>query len=316
MYKTMPYLLRTAARVFSFFVLLTMPLQIQAKSTGNIVVTIKPLYSLVAQLSDGITKPTLLIKQLPSAHHYNMRPSDRRLLANASMIVWIGPQMESYLSKVISQQDAIIVSAMQADGLQLLNRRIKNDTAHSTADTHNSDHAHSSHLDPHIWLSSRNAIAISKHIAKQLIINDPENTSRYEKNLQQLINKINALTNKINKELKDYQQAFISYHDAFQYFENEHNLHFIDAINFDEEAGTSIKHLRHIKMQIEKNNIQCLVYQAPQPDIVKTLTATLKIRAVALDPLGQHVQNNEQAWLKIMQNIADSFKHCLSDKTI
>ena len=76
-----------------------------AASSGAIVVTIKPLYSLVAQLTEGIEEPVLLMKTIQSPHHYNMRPSERRLLSDAKMVVWLGPNLESYLDKIIKQQD-------------------------------------------------------------------------------------------------------------------------------------------------------------------------------------------------------------------
>ena len=68
----------------------------QINNPGAIVVSIKPLYSLVAHLTEGLSQPVLLIKQTQSPHHYTMRPSERRLLANAKMIFWAGPQMESF----------------------------------------------------------------------------------------------------------------------------------------------------------------------------------------------------------------------------
>jgi len=307
MHQTVKSFFRSATWIVCLLIFFTLPAQ--AKISGNIVVTIKPLYSLVAQLSDGVKKPVLLIKQMPSAHHYSMRPSDRRLLANAGMIVWIGPAMESYLNKVIRQQDAIIVTAMQADGLKLLERRIKNDDEHKAS---HSSHEHHGHLDPHIWLSAHNAIAISKHIAQQLIINDPANTARYEKNLQRLSDRIKRLATEIKSELKNNPQPFITYHDAFQYFEEENGLHYLAAISFDEEAGTSLKHLGKIKNSIEKNHVQCLLYQAPEPDIVKALTANTSIKAVALDPTGRSAENEKEAWFEIMRSLAANFKRCLS----
>ena len=307
-------LLRNAIKLAGLLLFFTLPVQAQASNTGNIVVTIKPLYSLVAQLSEGIKKPVLLIKQMPSAHHYNMRPSDRRLLANASMIIWIGPAMESYLDKVIRQQDATIVTAMQADGLKLLQRRVKNDAEH---DSEHSAHDHHGQFDPHIWLSTHNSIAISKHITQQLIMSDPENTARYKKNLQRLINKITRLADKSKAELKNNRQPFITYHDAFQYFEKEHGLRYVDSISFNEEAGISLKHLRQINTEIENKQIQCLLYQPPEPDIIRTLAASKQIKAVSLDPLGQFVNDDKNAWFEILRGLTDGFKHCLSkDGTI
>jgi len=306
MYQTLKSFLCTSRFSAGLFVLFFLPLNANAEIAGDIVVTIKPLYSLVAQLSQGVKTPVLLMKQIPSPHHYTMRPSDRRLLANAGMIVWIGPQMESYLDKIIRQQDAIIVSAIQADGIQLLERRIKNDSHHAN------EHPAHDHLDPHIWLSSHNAIAISKHIAQQLINNDPDNTARYKKNLQRLTDRISQLATEIKTSLQNHPQPFITYHDAFQYFEQENQLHYVDSISFDEEAGASLKHLRHIKSEIKKQHIRCLLYQPPEPDLVRALTTDTKITAVALDPLGLRVQNDENAWFEIMHGMGVNFKHCLS----
>ncbi|NOR43293.1 MAG: zinc ABC transporter solute-binding protein, partial [Gammaproteobacteria bacterium] len=83
---------RRLAGVFILFILLTSAYaDSDADMPGTIVVSIKPLYSLVAHLTEGISKPVLLMKQMQSPHHYNMRPSERRLLANAKMIIWTGP---------------------------------------------------------------------------------------------------------------------------------------------------------------------------------------------------------------------------------
>lgn len=280
----------------------------QAQDPGKIVVTIKPLYSLVAHLTEGVEEPVLLMKQMQSPHHYTMRPSERRLLADARIIIWIGPQMESYLSKIVRQQDTTMVTAMQSNNLKLLDRRAKSGHQH-TADDLNPDDLS---IDPHIWLSTHNAIAISRHISQQLIISDPLNRAQYEKNLQQLEAKITQLSAEIKTELENNKQAFITYHDAFQYFEDENQLNHADTISFDEETGVSLKHLRQIKATIKTDNIQCLVYQPPKPDLIETLADQTTIKTIALDPLGQDINEEKGAWFKIMRDMAESFKSCLA----
>ena len=280
-----------------------------ASAGGPVVVTIKPLYSLVAKLSEGIEKPVLLMKQMPSPHHYSMRPSERRLLSDARVIVWIGPQMETSLSRIISQQDAVIITAMQANGVKKLERRTKH------GHRHQADHAHTDMMttDPHIWLSVRNTIAISNHISQQLVASDPENTARYQANLVQLTDRIEQLSRRIKADLHNNRRPFITYHDAYQYFEDEHQLNHVDSISFDEEAGISLKHLHHIKDSIKKNNVRCLLYQSPKPDIVDTLTKKSQVTAYALDPLGLDLDDEKDAWFQIMLTTAATFKKCLAN---
>lgn len=284
--------------------------------TGPIVVSIKPLYSLVAHLSEGIEQPVLLMKQAQSPHHYNMRPSERRLLSEARMIIWTGAQLEPHLHKVIKQRESakqpgVVVSAMQAKNLKLL--KLRNKHSHDE-DNHSSETGTHTHqlVDPHIWLSTDNAAAISTHIAEQLIINNPEHNETFKNNLQQLLNKIKVTREFIQSSLINSKQPFIAYHDAFQYFEDENSLNFIDAINFDDETGTSLKHMRRIKTFIAEKNIQCLVYQPPRPAIVNTLTKQTSINAIALDPLGLNVSSNKNAWFDLMQQLALNFNQCLN----
>ncbi len=273
---------------------------------ASIVVTIKPLYSLLAHLTDGISKPELLLKQIPSAHYYNLRPSQRSLLANADMIVWIGPEMESYLNKIIQPMtDTTVVSAISAKNLQLLQKRnLHQHDENNTGEFH--------HADPHIWLSTHNAIAISKHLSQSLARFDPLNRERYEKNLSLLINKIKNTSTFMQKQLSEKHQTYIAYHDAYQYLESELGLIFSGAVSFDENAGTSLKHARQITSKITHNNIRGLVFQAPKPAIVSSLQSQTSINAVALDPLGLNVKSDKDAWFELMQEMAVNFKQCLT----
>ncbi len=284
-------------------------------SSPTIVVTIKPIYSLVAHLTEGITTPILLSDNIQSPHHYNMRPSERRLIANADMIIWIGPQMESYLSKIIRQQNKTSnVALIQANDLTLLQKRSKH-SHHKEQEGSSQDLHAAEKIDQHIWLSSANAKAISEYTSENLITHDPENTERYEQNLEHLLNKIEQTDKSIHTILKGNTQPFIVAHDAFQYFEKNYGLNYIAAINTGDESSTSLKHLTEIKSVIEKNNIQCVVYQPPKPAIIDALTRKTKIKTIALDPLGINLNeqtNNRDAWFEIMHRLALGFNQCLS----
>ena len=281
-------------------------------NSAPILVTIKPLYSLVAHLTEGIEKPVLLMTQAQSPHHYSMRPSERRLLANARIIIWLGPQMESYLSGIIQQQQhsALVITALHAPDLQLLSKRREH--SHEAMSSSNTIRPESHMIDPHVWLSTGNAIAISKQITEVLIKNTPNHAVQYKNNLQRLIKKIEQTKKFIKTTLKTSSQPFIAYHDAFQYFEHENKLNHIDSISFGDETGTGLKHMREIKNQIDNNNIQCLVYQEPEPAIVRSLTRQSTINATALDPLGLNISDSKNAWFELMRQLAINFSLCLN----
>ena len=280
--------------------------------TAPIVVTIKPLYSLVANLTEGLESPVLLMQQMQSPHHYNMKPSERRLLAEARLIFWLGPQLESYLDKVIRQQNtATVVTAIHAQELDFLRLRHKHIAEHPHTQTRNEQLA-DREVDPHIWLSTHNAIAISKQITAALIKDSPENATIYKKNLQHLLEKIEQTKTFVHSTLQSDKQPYLVYHDAFQYFEQENGLNYIDSVTFDEETAASLKHVREINKLIKTLNIQCLVYQPPEPAIVRSLAEHNPIKAVALDPLGMKTKSNKDAWFEIMRQLALDFHQCLN----
>ena len=72
---------------------------IPSADTVRVVTSIKPVHSLAAMVLDGIAEPYLIVRGANSPHGYAMRPSDAQALAHADAVFWIGPAMETFLTK-------------------------------------------------------------------------------------------------------------------------------------------------------------------------------------------------------------------------
>jgi len=57
----------------------------------NIVVSIKPIHSIVSNITQGITTPKLLLKNNQSPHQFHLKPSQLSLIDQADLIVSIHP---------------------------------------------------------------------------------------------------------------------------------------------------------------------------------------------------------------------------------
>src|SRR5436190_10037102 len=144
-----------------------------AGAEPKVVVTIKPLHALVAQVMGGVGVPELLVKGSASPHTYALRPSETRALQHADLFVRMSETVEPFTARIVkSLPDRVeVVTLQEAPRLKLLSRR-----AHATFERHNhakavnGEHGHSDDpgrsdgIDGHAWLDPDNAIAMVDRI--------------------------------------------------------------------------------------------------------------------------------------------------------
>jgi len=114
-----------------------------AKAKPEIVVSIKPVHSLVAGVTRGVTEPYLLIPGAASPHAYSMKPSDAQALENADVVFWVGENMETFMARPLDALagDARVAPLAEAPGVTLMDVRTGDDwEAHSHG--HGEQHAH------------------------------------------------------------------------------------------------------------------------------------------------------------------------------
>ncbi len=292
----------------------------QAASSMNpaaipkVVVSIKPLYSLVAGIMRGAGKPELLISGNASPHHYSLKPSQRRLLSEAELVFWIGPELESFMPRVLDsmkQQSSQVIELGNSDGLLRLPIRHHSHAHHDT--THDKT-GHSENTDPHIWLHTSNLSVMANSIYLQLSQHDPARAELYKQNNQQLQTRIKQLKQDLQQTLSTSKQSFISYHDAYQYFETEFQLNNRGVVSINENVKPGARHLRELRNKIQQNNIRCLFYDAPtRPPLLNTLTSGLEIKTQAVDASGILLAATEDSLFELFRTLGDSFKQCLSE---
>ena len=110
------------------------------------VVTIKPLHALVAQVMAGVGVPELLVKGSASPHTYALRPSETRALQHADLFVRMSETVEPFTARIVrSLPDSVeVVTLQEAPRLKLLSRRTQPTfERHNHAKAGNGEHGHS-----------------------------------------------------------------------------------------------------------------------------------------------------------------------------
>jgi zinc transport system substrate-binding protein len=66
-----------------------------------VVADIPPVHALVAQVMGDLGRPVLLMERGGDAHDVQLRPSQAAALADAGLVVWIGPEMTPWLDRAL-----------------------------------------------------------------------------------------------------------------------------------------------------------------------------------------------------------------------
>ena len=69
----------------------------------EVLTTIKPLGFIAAAITDGVSEPNVLLPTGASPHDFSLRPSDIRSINDADLVVWVGPELEGFMTKPLAK---------------------------------------------------------------------------------------------------------------------------------------------------------------------------------------------------------------------
>ena len=298
--------------ILSLIFILLIPI-ISYSTEKRIVATIKPLHSIIVNIVDN-EDVELLLDGNTSPHDYYLKPSDIKKIKNADLIFYIDDNtIESFLRKALKTvAESNKVSISKNKRINLLPIREggiwEEEIAHE-----GHDHAHGE-FDPHVWLSTNNAIRITKEIVKELSKINPSKKNMYKKNALVFINQIKENKKNITMEVESIRdESYIVFHDAYQYFEKEFKLNPAGSISLNPEISPTPKRISEIKSKILSQNIKC-VFKEPQfpSKVVQTITKDTTAKEGILDPLGSDLSPGKELYINLINNISKNLNECLS----
>lgn len=268
----------------------------------RVVASIRPLHSLVSSVMEGVASPKLLISDSSSPHSYTLRPSDALTLDRADIVFWFGPELETFLQKPLQAlaSDAVQFSMVDQPSLYVLpGRNTRGDKLKMR--------------DPHLWLDPVNAIAMVRVIAATMQQADKTNYDLYVDNAERIIEALEKLNVRIKSDLAPLKNIpFITFHDAFQYFEERYKLNSVGFVLTEPEHISSAKYVKEITQQIAELRPVCIFTDSYfEPDLLESLASGTDLRRATLDPIGFMLSPGPDLYFDLMQSIIDSFTHCL-----
>lgn len=115
-------------------------------ANAEILTSIKPLGFIASAVADGVTQTDVLVPAGASPHDYSLKPSDAKKLQDAELVLWIGEDIDSFLTKRIGGLDKHkVVTIKDIAGLKpLLGEAAEHHHEHQMSDDeHMHEHDHS-----------------------------------------------------------------------------------------------------------------------------------------------------------------------------
>lgn len=304
----------------------------------HVATDIAPIYSLVAQVMDGVGTPDLIVRPGASPHGYALRPSEARALQRADLVVWMGPALTPWLVKPMGTvadagQQIVLLDLSQTHLLpwREWDEESDHDADHEEGheghdDEHHGDedndadhadqghdHDHAGGVDPHAWLDPENAKLWLTAIAQALAAKDPANADQYLTNAQAGVVALDKMQARITQQLRPYHdQPFVTFHDAFQYFEDRFDLHNVGVVSLSDAAAPSPADMARLQATIGAQGVSC-AFSEPQfdPGLLIVAGENADVTISQLDPLGSRLEIGPMLYGDSLQAMADAISQCL-----
>jgi len=309
-----------------FRALLLLPLFIcsplAAASAPDVVVSIKPLHSLVTGVMQGVGEPALLISGSQSPHTLTLTPSDVRLVKRAELIVWVGEALETPLAKTIAanSEDAQVIEFMHMQDLERAGLREggaweAHEHHHGEMHQQHQEHHSDAREDVHLWLSPLNAGRLVDAVADALAGIDPGNAETYRLNAAGLHERISRLDAELISQLARVKdKPYIVFHDAYQLFEKHYGLNAVGSVVISPGRMPGARRVHEMRERLVQSGAKC-IFSEPQFEsgLIDTITEGTTAGSGTLDPIGVALEPGSDAWFELMRNLANALVECLGD---
>ncbi|MGD9817072.1 MAG: metal ABC transporter solute-binding protein, Zn/Mn family [Desulfomonilaceae bacterium] len=287
---------------------------------------IEPYAFFVEQISGNAVRVETLVSSGKDPHTFEPTPSRLSKLSSGKIYFKTGMPFEERLLekfpslfphlKVVDTNKGIIYRKMENDkhgSKPHIHDNHKRRGEHKSKDTNvahinqsESSHGNNhSNLDPHVWLSPKNAKMICENIAETLSSFLPEYGDLFRNNTQHLKQALDLLDSNLSDSLSKFKgKSFYVYHPAFGYLADDYGL-VQRAVEIEGKEPTA-KQLARLIDSARRENVS-VVFVAPQfsKKGANTLAQGINGVVVEIDPLERNYIANLE---KIVQKIHSSLK--------
>ncbi len=308
---------RTARLIVLFFsaVLALLPSINHAYDKPRVVASLAPLELLVIAVAGDQVETSTLVPAGASPHTYQLRPSERRQLAAADLVFWVGPGMENFLTRLLTGPEFHNRNVALMPDVGGEHDHHAHHDHHTDHDVDSHHHHHGEGEDPHVWLDPALALEMAESMAQHLARLEGVDAAQVQQNLEDFRKALAQKEAAIRQQLEPARHLeLFTYHDAFRGFAEHYGLTIGGVLTLSPERTPGARHLAEVQQRLQQAGQACLLTE-PQFnrqwwDALLT-EVTLPIRT--WDPLASKIAPSKTGYLEFQQSLADAVSGCLPE---
>lgn len=306
------------------FSALTFTASASLSAQAAVVASVKPLGFIAAAIAQGVTPVEVLLPDGASEHDYSLRPSDVKRIKNADLVVWVGPEMEAFMTKPageLAAKNNLEISALAEVKPLLLKGGEAPEIAGENAADADADgedlhehHHHHGEFNMHLWLSPQISRMTAIAIHQKLLELMPESKATLDANLQHFENALSATDKQIGLQLAPVKKkGYFVFHDAYTYFEKQYGLSPNGYFTVNPEIQPGAQRLHQIRTQLVEQKAVC-VFAEPQfrPAVIDAVARGTGVRKGTLDPLGTNISLSQDSYVQFLTQLSGQYASCLN----
>ncbi|EHI97753.1 ABC-type metal ion transporter, periplasmic subunit [Clostridium sp. DL-VIII] len=261
----------------------------------NIVVSIYPLKEFAEKIAGDKAEVTCLVPDNMDPHDYEPKTRDFKTLTSSKAFIYNGLGMEEWVDQVseaIKESGVLVVDS--SAGIE----------ARKEGDA----------IDPHSWLSLKNAEIQSENIKNTLVKLDEKNKDYYEENYNKFKEELEGVYNEYKPKFDTLNKKnFITGHAAFGYLCRDFGLTQKSVENLFAEGEPTPRQLEELVNYCRENNIKTVFSESlASPKVSETLAKEVQADVVPI--LTLESKEDDKDYIEAMKYNLDEIYRCLSSE--
>src|SRR5471030_2809825 len=229
---------------------------------ASVVASVRPLGFIASAIADGVTPTEILLPDGASPHDFALRPSDLQKMRRADLVVWVGPEMEAFMTKSAAQLSPnrqVEIATLAAVKPLLMKGSDEDEHDHDHGEGHDEDEHSHGQYNMHVWLSPEIARETAIVIHNKLLELMPQKKQQLDANLSRFEESLTKTDKNIGNMLQHVQgKGYFVFHDAYGYFEKHFGLSPLGHFTINPEIQPGAQRLHLIRTQLVEQKATCV----------------------------------------------------------